>query len=1173
MSGEWDYLLRIVARDVPDCEQFLVRLLPGHPLWTKPGGRDYRKIMMPPITEGLIEQATQSHGMLLAGRSYWAQGRVQALEVYGEGGFVTARVQGSGHNQYTVTIIFHEEIPGEVIPDVDCDCPVGFGCKHGAAVLFELQSRFGRQPGQPELALPLPVSLASPSVRIAPLPVPLSNWLSEAQTKARRQVGRADAFNIRYVFTARALNAGKTGKASTGFPQAGLIAQQLFVAAWMDEPAPNGQRRSSRLQTHDVQLATLTQDPIDPWLVRRMSHYGGDLDSAGSPHGVGGADWLNTVIATGRARWGKPDGPLLHRAPRVGARFDWVIQGDGTQRLALDLGHVDEPDDLVLLAQAPPLLINCRTGAVHLLDTDVDETRARQLLTMPPVPPHAVAAVSASWDEIVGDAVAPPSLSQLVDRGIIAPTPVLTFREDSLDIFVPSRGRFYSRGTFKQATALGRLTFDYDGYAVTPATDESLIYISGADGVACFRRDLAAEARALARLLETSMQPLDTFGEIKTKPAQGWDLIVHPGARPADYVAVLQQDVPRLRAEGWRIDFAAKWSLSVVEIDVDSLAFDVSPSGIDWFDVSLGVRVDGKAFDILPLLRKLLAGDGATLLDQPGAMLSLPLGPGKIAQVPFEQLKPVLASLLQLALHDGPVDGRLRLPSRDLATLADLESATQSHVPWRGGDALRQLARALTRLQIEPTTLPGTFKANLRPYQQQGLDWLQALHKSGFGGVLADDMGLGKTVQALAHLATLKANGELHGPALIVCPTSVLPNWQAEMKQFAPDLRCLFWHGTDRHGLFADIAGSDIVLTSYPLLARDHDELVLQTYGLVVLDEAHVLKNSRTAGFKAARRIKSRQVVALTGTPVENQLGDIWSLVELVTPGLLGPLDGFTRAYTRPIARDNDPVAKARLARRLRPFLLRRTKDEVAGDLPAKTEIPEWIDLEAGQLALYESVRLLMHNRVREEIARVGLMRSQIILLDAMLKLRQICCDPRLLPSQPGRNAGSAKLARLFEMLPEMLGEGRRVILFSQFTSMLDLIKPALTGRAIGFAEIRGSTKDRKTPVADFQSGAVPVILVSLKAGGTGLNLTAADTVILYDPWWNPAVEAQAIDRAHRIGQTNPVFVHRLVARGSIEEKILTLQEKKRALAATLWSDDSTALSGLTEDDVQFLLG
>ncbi|MGY2735038.1 DEAD/DEAH box helicase [Sphingomonas sp. UYP23] len=289
-------------------------------------------------------------------------------------------------------------------------------------------------------------------------------------------------------------------------------------------------------------------------------------------------------------------------------------------------------------------------------------------------------------------------------------------------------------------------------------------------------------------------------------------------------------------------------------------------------------------------------------------------------------------------------------------------------------------------------------------------------------------------------------------------------------------------------------------------------------------------------------------------------------------PGLLGSKRDFVRDYRNPIEKHGDTAAKVRLARKLRPFMLRRTKDEVASDLPAKSVVPLSITLGAAQMALHESQRILMQERIREEIARVGLMRSHIVVLTALTRLRQVCCDPRLLPGQETKSPGSAKLERLLDLVDEMIAEGRRIILFSQFTSMLDLIKPELDRRQHEWVELTGKTKDRKTPVARFQSGEVPLILVSLKAGGTGLNLTAADTVILYDPWWNPAVEAQAIDRAHRIGQQKPVFVYRMIATGTIEEKILALQQRKAALAEALWSEDAATPVHLTEDDIAFLL-
>ena len=908
---------------------------------------------------------------------------------------------------------------------------------------------------------------------------------------------------------------------------------------------------------------------LDAWLIGRLNEYQGDL-YGGKVKGIGGTNWLEQAIASGKAHWRKADGPVLHIGAAIEARLHWVMLANGEQRLTLDV----VPPGKTLIVLAPPLLIDGVTGEVHQVETGLDGPLAERLLKLPPVPPHAVPILAEQWGRVAGTMVPPPSLGDLIDIGMIAPIPVLTFREESVDLYLPQRGRYYSYSpaTMKTPMATVRLSFDYAGYNVTYAIDATLIVHAVEAGMIQFQRDLAAEERAFARMIDLGLMPVHAFPEAKAKAAQAWDLAIRIGAVPAHYAALLQHAVPQLQSEGWRIAYDKNWSLSFAEIEPGSLTFDVEPSGIDWFDISLGARIDGKPIDILPLLRRMLSEHGADLLDRRGDTLLVEIAPGKMAHVPKDKIKPVLEMLLLLAVQDHEGKAKLRLPARDLAALADFESSTSAHIPWSGAEPLRALAKALAQLELVPTKTPKTFTATLRPYQQQGLDWLQALHGAGFGGVLADDMGLGKTVQALAHITTLKAAKALGQPVLIVCPTSVLPNWQAELAQFAPKLTTLLWHGASRKSLEPKLGKQDVILTSYPLLIRDIETIKAQTLSLTIFDEAQMLKNSKTAGFKAARQLTATQTLALTGTPVENQLADAWSLMELVTPGLLGTLDQFNRSIVRPITRDNDGAAKATLARRLRPFMLRRTKDQVASDLPAKTEIPEWIDLDGAQLAQYESMRLLMQKRVREEIARVGLMRSHIVFLDALLKLRQICCDPRLL--QHDTPAASAKLSRLMEMLPELLAEGRRVILFSQFTSMLDLIKPELEQRGISFAEIRGSTKDRLSPVKTFQAGAVPVILVSLKAGGTGLNLTAADTVILYDPWWNPAVEAQAIDRAHRIGQSKPVFVHRLIARGTIEEKILSLQDKKRSLAEALWGEgDGAAPAKLTDADVKFLLG
>jgi len=441
------------------------------------------------------------------------------------------------------------------------------------------------------------------------------------------------------------------------------------------------------------------------------------------------------------------------------------------------------------------------------------------------------------------------------------------------------------------------------------------------------------------------------------------------------------------------------------------------------------------------------------------------------------------------------------------------------------------------------------------------------------GGVLADDMGLGKTMQALAFLLLEKHEGHLTKPALIVSPTSVLPNWEAELRKFAPDLSVLRLQGPQRRELFGKLPEHDVVLTTYPLLSRDKEFWLEQSLYTVILDESQVIKNPKSRVSETAARLKADVRLALTGTPVENNLDELWSLFRFLNPGLLGDLTTFRRNFRTPIEKHGDAKKQSFLSRRIRPCMLRRTKDQVALDLPPKTRIVEYVELEGPQRDLYETIRLMMDKKVRKAIAEKGLARSHIIVLDALLKLRQACCDPRLVKLAPVRRVKkSAKLIRLLEMLPELIAEGRRILLFSQFTSMLDLIRPELDKLGIGHVEITGATKDRETPVRRFQSGEIPLFLISLKAGGTGLNLTAADTVIHYDPWWNPAAENQATDRAHRIGQDKPVFVHRLIVKNSVEEAIERLKEKKEKLAAGLFNETGGQKFTFDETDINALL-
>ena len=629
-------------------------------------------------------------------------------------------------------------------------------------------------------------------------------------------------------------------------------------------------------------------------------------------------------------------------------------------------------------------------------------------------------------------------------------------------------------------------------------------------------------------------------------------------AAESDWPVFMERGIAALQAAGWRVLHAPDFRHHYLE--VQSWEADVRDDGGGWLDLDMGVLVEGERLPLAPLLADLFRResrwlDALSLADIPAdEPVGLLTEDGRRLRVPAERLKP-LARLL-IDLFDGyRGDGALRLSRFDALRLEELQD--KSRWQFRGAESVLQLAERLKASQgVRDVAPPKGFRLALRDYQRAGLAWLQYLRSQELAGILADDMGLGKTAQTLAHLLLEKEAGRLDKPALVVLPTSLVFNWKNEAERFAPDLKVLSLHGQARKTLFADIPAHDVVLTTYPLLWRDSEALEAHDYHMLILDEAQTVKNSRSRSAGVVRRIRARHRLCLTGTPLENHLGELWAQFDFLLPGFLGDSKQFTRLWRNPIEKQGNRLRRDLLARRLNPFILRRKKDDVATELPAKTVIVRTVELQGGQRDLYETVRAAMDEKVRSEIANRGFRRSQIVILDALLKLRQVCCDPRLVKSSVARRVKErAKLDLLMDMLPELVDEGRRILVFSQFTAMLDLIEPELAAAGLEFVRLTGQTRDRETPIRAFQSGAVPIFLISLKAGGVGLNLTAADTVIHYDPWWNPAVENQATDRAHRLGQDKPVFVYKLIAAGSIEEKILALQEKKAELAAGILSE------------------
>ncbi|PCJ31422.1 MAG: helicase [Gammaproteobacteria bacterium] len=706
------------------------------------------------------------------------------------------------------------------------------------------------------------------------------------------------------------------------------------------------------------------------------------------------------------------------------------------------------------------------------------------------------------------------------------------------------------------------LHFDYAGVKVSPnSTDKTL------EGNIPRQLDLEQQWLDEFELLGFEVediveQPEDSLRFYNIDDEQGW-------------MNFFTSQVEGLQQAGWQVTIDKSFRFMVVNADNWYASLDDSQSK-DWFNLEVGVQLEDERVSLLPTIMQLIQQQTrAKTLDrflqqddcQP---LFLTLQDSRIIKVELGKVRHIIETLVELHQPDAlDEQGSLTLSRAQAAQLNGLD---ELDLQWTGSNAPKEFADKLAKFsKIEHVEPPLALKAELRPYQQQGLDWLQFLTEYGLAGILADEMGLGKTVQALAHILKEKERGNLTSPCLIVATTSLMVNWSSEIKQFAPSLKVLVSQGDARKPFLGAFADYDLVLTTYPLLPRDTEFLCAQQWHLLILDEAQYIKNPRSKVAQIARQLQANHRLCLTGTPMENHLGELWSQYHFLMPGLLGDEKQFKSLFRTPIEEEGNSLRQQQLNKRIAPFMLRREKSQVAKELPDKIEIITKVELSGKQRELYESIRIAMHNKVKAEIDNKGISRSHIIILDALLKLRQVCCDPRLVKLDAAKKVkNSAKLEQLMEMLPEMILEGRRILLFSQFTSMLALIEEELKQRNIDFVKLTGRTKDRATPINQFQDKQVPLFLISLKAGGAGLNLTAADTVIHYDPWWNPAVESQATDRAHRIGQTNKVFVYRFIAAATVEEKINVMQQKKKALANALF-DNKKQANTLTADDISTL--
>ncbi len=687
-------------------------------------------------------------------------------------------------------------------------------------------------------------------------------------------------------------------------------------------------------------------------------------------------------------------------------------------------------------------------------------------------------------------------------------------------------------GSLRELRAELRANYPDGARPLGPANREKEpSFVRDATGAAILLRDTAVEDAAVARLAALG------FG------TRGDRYILQDEDQIARFFAF---EVPRLK-QTWEIQLSAQATKASSDLQPLRPKMEVVGSGEDWFELrySLGTA-DGEMFSATELQRLLRSGQSKTRLQS-----------GRTAVFDSDAI-----SDFEEVLRD--CDPRQNQPGT--------YRIARSHASYLAQTAqdLGAALRGLTDEKPVGDLALGDLGEKLRDYQRQGVEWLVRLARNNLGGILADEMGLGKTVQTLAFLRAQRASA----PALIVCPTSLLTNWENEARRFTPELKVLLLDGPERHTRFSEIPDAQIVLTSYALLQRDAERYEDLQFSTAVLDEAQHIKNPDTQNAQAAFSLRAKHRFVLTGTPMENSVRDLWSLMNFVQPGYLGIRVDFRERYEQPMARGPAPEVQNRLARRMRPFLLRRRKSEVEKDLPAKIEQLVLCDLTPPQRATYDGLlREIQTGLTTTKGGNAGVVRMKMLV--GLLRLRQVCCDLRLLDQKArASKTPSAKLDLLDELLEEAIDGGHRVLIFSQFVSMLTLLREHLNAQKIPFTYLDGQTKNRQAVVDKFQTDdTIPVFLMSLKAGGVGLNLAAADTVILFDPWWNYAAEAQATDRAHRIGQTRVVTAYKLIARDTVEEKIVKLQTRKREASEGVIGSEEPLMSGLTTEDLEELLG
>lgn len=1133
------------------------------------------------ISESVIENSF-SPATLQRGIKYFESDRVEITDiesVTGKDIKIHADVTGSLNHAYAIIVTLkvtqnHTSIIGE------CDCPVGFRCKHAVATMLKFAQTNAEainERGQlgsisngrrSEIEVEQWLSSFSPE-QSAPGRYASRNSLSQSARPAYNNVllyllrPAEDEQGMEIVtVVARRLKKGGYGKSR---PQSledmldGYTTQLNFEH-----------------NEQDVEISGLLYSMTGKGIFYRQNIYllKGDI----------GELTLEKLLKTQRCFWQTQElnQPLQSGEERF-FKMTWERIEDSYQITA---NIFPEAQELFRLNSF--YYIDILSGQIGIArHGDLNSQQVYQLLSAPPVPENMAAQVSKellqAWPE--NEIPMPVNLlDEIITINESAAADVLMY-----SIELENEGKAPSNKERRRVHMLS-LRFNYGGHMIQPEKSGRIYRFLKNGQQYQINRDPEFEQKCTATLQKNHFVSAHSLGYspgLKQLNKLEQTIISESATAVLWHWHDFQFDtIPKLQAEGWQFEFADSFHMQIEEADEWYGELEEKDDK-EWFEISLGIELNGQTINLLPSLVELLALEKDPAQMRERILLRehviLPVSEDennpRWVKLPSARIMGIFDTLVELYdSHALNKSGNLEFSKHQGLQLREL--LNDPKLKWKGAAQLQALSNKIQNFKgIETITPPQGLQTELRDYQLHGLNWLQFMREYQFNGILADDMGLGKTVQALAHLLyeknrekQLNADADLQEsvaassskiPSLVVAPTSLMGNWKREARRFTPELKILLLHGPERKALFSETEKYDVILTTYALMLRDKDFHSEQNYNFVILDESQNIKNARSKTSQVIFKLKARHRLCLTGTPMENHLGELWSLFHFLMPGFLSTQERFNRLFRSPIEKQADHNRQQQLHKRIKPFMLRRTKEMVATELPEKTEMIRTIPLSGKQRDLYETVRLAMDEKVREEISKKGLARSQIMILDALLKLRQTCCDPRLLSLSSAKDVQqSAKLEMLMEMVPEMVEEGRKIIIFSQFVKMLGFIEEELQKYAISYSKLTGQTRNRDDVIMDFQEGDAQVFLISLKAGGVGLNLTAADTVIHYDPWWNPAVERQATDRAYRIGQDKPVFVYKLLTEETVEEKILQMQKAKQQLADALYQDKKSDDSG-----------